>query len=109
MLQIFGHITPSLPYGGVTEGLTLFLNNIIRLLIVVGGLWTFLNIILAGFDFLGGGNDPKKVNAAWSRIWWSALGLLFIIASFLLAALLGYLLFKDPGAILNPKIYGPQI
>jgi hypothetical protein len=108
----FGTITlpKTFKYGVLTReggGLIGFLNNIIRLLIVVGGLWAFLNLILAGYGFLSAGDDPKKMTAAWQKIWQSMMGVLFILGSFVLAAIFGYLLFGDPTAILNPKIYGP--
>jgi magnesium-transporting ATPase (P-type) len=115
MIQIFGEI--KLPtnflYGGIEAtggqpgGLIQFLNNIVRLLIVVAGLFAFFNLILAGYGFLSSGNDPKKMGDAWAKIWQSMMGLLFIVGSFVLAAIFGWLLFGNPGAILNPKIYGP--
>jgi len=112
MMDIIGGITPPAPftpsqYGGFQTGLIGFFNNVIRLLIVVGGLFAFLNLILAGYGFLSAGDDPKKMAAAWQKIWQSMMGLLFILGSFVLAAIFGYLLFGDPTAILNPKIYGP--
>lgn len=115
MIQIFGKIKlpETFKYGGIEAaegqpgGLIQFLNNVIRLLIVVGGLFAFLNLILAGYGFLSAGDDPKKMAAAWQKIWQSMMGLLFILGSFVLAAIFGYLLFGDPTAILNPKIYGP--
>lgn len=114
MLQIFGQITPPEPfktkYGSFNQtggGLIGFFNNLLRFLIVVGSLWAFINLVLAGYGFLGAGDDPKKVASAWQKIWQSMIGLLFILGSFILAAIFGYLLFGDPQAILNPKIYGP--
>lgn len=108
----FGKITlpETFKYGGLTGpggGLVGFLNNIIRLLIIAGGLFAFFNLILAGYGFLGAGDDPKKMGAAWAKIWQSMLGLLFIIGSFVLAAIFGWLLFGNPGALLKPTIYGP--
>ena len=101
MMQIIGQITPPDvfnpdqygPVGQAGGGLIGFLNNIIRLLIAVGGIWAFINLILAGYGFLGAGDDPKKMTAAWSKIWQSMLGLFFILGSFVLAAIFGYLLF----------------
>ena len=116
IFQVIGDIKPPSPfkdpnltgqYGGFTFGFIKFFNNIIRLLIVVGGLWAFLNLVLAGYSFLGAGEDPKKMEAAWAKIYQSMMGLLFILGSFVLAAIFGYLLFGDPKAILNPKIWGP--
>jgi hypothetical protein len=116
MIQIIGKITPPPfieKYGDLSSssegpgGLIKFLNNLIRLLIVVGGIWAFINLILAGYGFLSAGDDPKKMEAAWAKIWQSLIGLLFILGSFILASLFGWLLFGDAGAILNPKIYVP--
>jgi hypothetical protein len=114
MLDVIGGITPPPPfqggtgqYGGYQTGLIAFFNNIVRLLIVIGGIWAFINLILAGYGFLGAGDDPKKMEAAWQKIWQSMIGLLFILGSFVLAAIFGYLLFGNPTAILKPKIYGP--
>lgn len=113
MLQIFGIFgtvePPPTAYGGVFSGLVPFLNNILRLIFVIAGLFAFFNLIIAGFGFMSAGGDPKAIEKAWSKIWQSLIGLLIIVASFLLAAIFGYLLFGDPTAILKPKIYGPGL
>lgn len=105
-------INPSGGYGGIIKagssgGPINLLNNVLRLMIVIGGIWALLNIIIAGYGFLSAADDPKKIVAAWNKIWQSALGLLIMVISFVIAAILGYLLFKDPRAILAPNIYGP--
>lgn len=114
MLDIIGGITPppvfQLPggYGSLAAGgLIKFFNNIVRLMVVIGGLYAFLNLIIAGYDFLSAGGDQKLFAKAWAKIWQSMIGLLIMLASFLLAAIFGQLLFGNPTAILNPKIYGP--
>ena len=114
MLDVIGEINPPPPfqsgpgqYGGYQTGLIAFFNNLIRLLIVIAGIWAFINLILAGYGFLGAGDDPKKMESARQKIWQSMLGLLIILGSFILAAIFGYLLFGNPAAILQPKIYGP--
>ena len=115
--DIIGGVTPppgikdwmAIPNAGEgAPGLIPFFNALLKLLIVVAGLYALLNLVLAGFQFISAGGDPKNVEKAWSKIWQSLVGLLIVAASFLLAALFGWILFKDPGAILNPKIYGPQ-
>jgi hypothetical protein len=110
MLGFFGNISAPQgvdQYGSEVEGLMGFANNILKLLILGGGIFAFVNVILAGYGFLGAGGDPKKVEQAWAKIWQSLIGLLFVGGSLVLAAIFGYLIFKDPTAILNPKIYGP--
>jgi hypothetical protein len=107
--SIVGNINP--PPGSNVDftiaGIVPFLNNIIKFLIVIAGVYVLFNIILAGFQFINAGGDPKNVEKAWNKIWQSVLGLVIVAGSFVLAAIFGYLVFGDATAILNPKIYTP--
>jgi len=94
-------------YGANLTGFTNLFNNILRLLVVVGGLYAFINLVMAGYGFLSAGDDPKKMEGAWAKIWQSMMGLLFILGSFVLAAIFGAILFKDAGALLNLGFFGP--
>ena len=109
--NFFGAVSPPpgvATYGDISSGgLVKFANNILKFIIVIAGLYAFINLVVAGFDFLGSGGDAKKVKSAWEKIWQSLLGLAFVAGSFVLAAVFGWLIFRDPTAILNPKIYGP--
>lgn len=114
MLGIFGEIKT--PYfgeyaqeieAGKIFGLIAFANNLLKLVIIIAGIFALLNLIIAGFQFMTAGGDPKAVGRASSKIWQSLIGLLIVAASFLLAAIFGWLLFGDPLAILRPTIYGP--
>ncbi|OGG17927.1 hypothetical protein A3D78_07275 [Candidatus Gottesmanbacteria bacterium RIFCSPHIGHO2_02_FULL_39_14] len=99
--------TPGVTINGTTAELTGFivlLNSVLRVIFIIAGVWAFINIIIAGFSFISAGGDPKKVAQAWQKIWQSFLGLVIIVTSFILAAIIGILLFKDPGAILNPTL-----
>lgn len=111
LFQFFGQINPPQgvnSYGSLqTKGLIKFANNLIMLVIVGAGIFAFVNFIIAGYDFLGSAGDSKKTAAAWARIYNSLIGLLFVAGSFVLAAIFGWILFKDPRAILSPNIYGP--
>lgn len=93
--------------GGTIPGLIPFANALLKLLIVLAGLYAFFNLIIAGYQFMSAGSDAKKVGEAWSKIWQSLIGLLIVAGSFVLAGIFGWLLFGDPMAILNPSIYGP--
>jgi len=112
MQNIFGGITPPAAIQkfsptGDPSGLIMLFNNILRLLIVAGGIFALLNFIIAGYLFMSANNDPKRIDFAWAKIWQSIVGLLIIAVSFVLAALIGKLLFGDATAILQPRIYGP--
>lgn len=89
------------------EGFFLLLNNILKLIIVAAGIFALLNFIIAGYEFMSAGGDTQKINKAWEKIWQSILGLVVTAGAFTVAAVVGQLIFKDPGAIINPKIYGP--
>ncbi len=95
-------------YGGFTEGFTPFLSNILRLVFMVAGIYAFVNLILAGFGYMSAGGDAKAMQKALDKIWQTFLGLAIIAGSFVLAALMGQILFNNPMYILNPMIYGPK-
>lgn len=118
MLGIFGEIKNPFDILNIKEyagpvgpkfGLIIFVNNILKLVIIVAGIFAFFNLIIAGFQFMTSGGDPKGISNAWSKIWQSLVGLLIVAASFLLAAIFGWLLFGNPLAILQPTIYGPGV
>lgn len=110
----FGNLNPPVagmnsaidPTTGQLTGLLDFLNNILRLVFIAAGLWVFVNLILAGFQYINAGGDSEAVATAWARIWQSILGLVIIVASFLVAAIIGIVMFGNPMAILNPSL-GP--
>ncbi|HCM37453.1 MAG: hypothetical protein UV61_C0010G0022 [Candidatus Gottesmanbacteria bacterium GW2011_GWB1_43_11] len=105
----FGTITNPIKQGslGPGGGLITLLNNVLRLVFVVAGIYAFLQIVGAGLNFMNAGGDAKKIEQAWSQIWQSLLGVVIVISSLAIAALAGQLLFGDATAILNPRIYGP--
>lgn len=108
VFTIFGEVESPYEYSywGIT-GMVFFLNNVLKLLFVVGGLLVLFNLVFAGFQFLNAGGDPKAIETAWNKIWQSLVGLLIIATSFLVAAIAGHILFGDATAILQPKLYGP--
>jgi len=110
--NIIGTITNPMPTAyrnltGANGGLIAFLTNMLRLAFVVAGIYAFVNFIIAGFQYMSAGGDSKALNAAWSRIWNSLLGLILVVGSFALAALFSQLIFGDASFILKPKLYGP--
>jgi len=114
--DVFGSVTLPEPlqggYGGVfategTSGLIGFASNLIKLIIILGGIWALVNIVLAGFTYITTQGNPEKIAQANQQIYMSLIGLAIMVGSFALAALAGWLLFGDASAILAPQIYGP--
>lgn len=79
----------------------------LRTLIVVAGLYALFNLVLAGYAFMSAGDDSKKVEGAWAKIWQTLLGLAVAAGSFVLAALFGQLIFSDWSFLLKPSIPTP--
>ena len=104
MSNIIGTITPpaSIP-SGVTDT-TGFLRGIIVFIIVLAGIFSFWQILIAGFGYITAGGDKAKVEVAQQKINHALIGLVIIAASFIISAIAGQILFKDPNFILNPKI-----
>ncbi len=89
------------------SGLIALSNSLLKLVIVMAGLYAFWNFISAGYGFMSAGDDAKAVGKAFAKFTQSLLGLLFVAGSFVLAAIFGYLIFGDATAIISPTIYGP--
>ncbi len=110
MEPIVGSVTSPLAgtgYASVFGGFGLLVTNILRLVFVGGGIFALFNFIIAGFQYMNAGGDSKAMTAAWDKIWHSLLGLVVIVGSFALAAVVGQLLFGSATFILNPTIVGP--
>lgn len=108
--SFFGQVSPPPGVenlaGGELAGLPLFINMLLKLLIVGAGIYAVVNLVIAGFSFMSAGDDPKKVTGAWQKIWQTLLGLAFAAGAFVLAAIFGQLIFNDPNALLQLKIFG---
>jgi len=107
-LQGIGNIIPPMPirrFGPVANGaLGRFIQLFFDILIIAGGIYAVFNFILAGYSFLSAGSDPKKVSDAWRKIWQTMIGLLFMAGAFLLAAIVGRLIFGDATFLIDPII-----
>lgn len=90
-----------------SSGLINLLTNILRLAFVAAGIYALVNFIIAGFQYMTAGGDSKALGSAWSRIWQTLLGLVIMVGSFALAAIIGQIFFGSATYILNPVIYGP--
>ncbi|MDP4009904.1 MAG: hypothetical protein Q8P53_02885 [Candidatus Shapirobacteria bacterium] len=102
---LFGSVSNPTKYNSKNgEGLFLFLSNIFKLIAVIGGIFLIFQIIMAGFAYISASGDPKKTEAAWTKIWQSILGLLIIASAFIIAGVVERLTGIN---IINPVIYGP--
>lgn len=109
VIDIFGQILP--PPGAPAnanlrpqDALVSVLNVALNLTMIIAGFVTLINFIRAGYTYLTAGADAKKLDEAHNIIKWSAVGLLIVVMTPLAAAIIGYIVFKDPMAIIKPTI-----
>ncbi len=111
LLAIWGNVNPPPGvvnhYGSDITGLRLFINVLVNTIIVFAGAYTFINFIIAGYSFLSAGGNAEKIANSWSKIWQSMLGLLITAGSFVLAGILGKLLFGDYFALVRLRFFTP--
>lgn len=88
---------PGLAFGNI-------LQLIFNVLIVAGGIWALLNFILAGYAFLAAGDNPKGVESAWAKIYQTIIGLVFLVGAFLIAGVIGLLIYGRADALLHPTL-----
>ncbi|MBN1168702.1 hypothetical protein JXA63_02310 [Candidatus Woesebacteria bacterium] len=109
MRDIWGNIArPDFLTGDVQTGIGPLLNTIMWTMIVIAGIYALINFIIAGYDFMSAGGDPGKVANAWSRIWQTIIGLIVSAGAFVIAAIVGWLVFGDWDFIINPVIPTPS-
>lgn len=88
-------------------GLVFLLTAAFRAMIVLAGLYSLLNFVLAGYQFIQAGGDSKNITKAWERIWQSVLGLVLVGGAVVLGAIISWLVFGDATLIINPRIFRP--
>jgi hypothetical protein len=90
--------------GGI--GLIPFISVLIRIATIVAGLYVLFNFLTAGYDYITAG-DTKANQKVREKLTMSIIGLIIIVASYTLVALLSYILFGNPAYILSPTLTGP--
>ena len=85
-------------------GLILFISNIIKIATIVAGVWTMFNFIIAGFTYITSANDSGKIAKIGESLTNSVVGLVIIVASYTIAAIIGLLIFGDATYIISPQI-----
>lgn len=81
-----------------------FISGLVRFIIIIAGLFALWNFLSGGLEYITSGGDKAKISEATQKITMSIVGLVIIAASFLIAAIMGQLLFGNPMAILAPDL-----
>jgi hypothetical protein len=89
---------------GGNIGILLFISNIITFMTIIGGIWIIFNIAYAAFTYITGGGKADSHQKARDSFSMSVIGLLLIIFSYSIAALVGLIFYGDATFILTPTI-----
>jgi hypothetical protein len=84
------------------------ISNIFQLIALIAGLYAMLNMILAGFRYISSNGDKNAIDTAKKQMYNSLIGMLIIVMSYTIAAIIGQLLFGSAGFLFNPQIFGPK-
>lgn len=90
-------------YGEGIDPLISMLNLGLQVVFWVAGIWALVNFIIAAFKYITAGGDSKKLTEANHQITMTVIGLAIIVATPLIAMILGQVFFGDPTAIIKPK------
>ncbi len=108
-VDIFGTISPPpTKYGSLANqslGLVALVNNLLGLITTIAGIFVIVNFILAGYLYLGSNGIPQKITEAGNKILQSAIGIGIVAIAYIIAAILGKILFNDSTILLKPKIF----
>ena len=105
----FGTINPPANRFGTLEGggLGKLISLFTGLLIMGAAIYALFNFILAGYAFMSADNDPGKIQGAWAKIYQTIIGLAFAGGAFVIAGIVGQLLFQDWTALTNFSLSTP--
>ncbi len=88
-------------------GLIPFISTLIRIATIVAGIIVFINFILAGYAYISSDGSSKVNEQVRNQLTFSVIGLVIIVASYTIIAIISLLLFGKADFILNPTISGP--
>lgn len=79
-----------------------FISVIVQFITIIAGLYALWQFVIGGFGYITSGGDKGKVQQSTQQIMMSILGLAVIGASFILADIVGRLLFGPDFNLLAP-------
>lgn len=83
---------PAESLGGTNATLSNLINPIINNVLIISGILALATIFLAGFSFITSEGDKAKIAQASSAITYGIIGLVVVVAAFLITRLLGAIL-----------------
>lgn len=104
--QLFSSITPpsnTIPNpSDPQEGVIMLLNFGLKIIFILAGLLALINVIQAGFIFMGSSGDSKELSRGRDKFIWTFIGVLVMASAVVVAGLIGILVYGKWDAIITP-------
>lgn len=87
-----------------TIGILNFISSMVRLIMIIAGVWSTIMILLAGYIFISSSGDSGSYQKVRNQLTNAVVGLVIIMFTYTIVGLISLILFGDAGFILNPDI-----
>lgn len=89
---------------GFPNGIVKFVSRLINVLNIFAGIFVMFQFIIAGYTYITSNGDPGAHRKVGDQLFFAAVGLVLIVASYTLAGLIGLVFFGDATFILQPQL-----
>jgi hypothetical protein len=107
--SVFGQISPPPgvaayddDVGGI--GIVRFFSVLLQIATLFAGIFVLYQFVMAGFEYITGDGSASSATKVREKLTSSIVGLVIIVASYAIAALIGLLVFGDATFIINPNL-----
>ena len=90
---------------GVRIGIINFASRLLRIFTIVCGVWFMFNMIFAGYLFLASSGDAAVFGKFKESLFYSLVGLFIVAVAYLIAGVIGIIMFGDAGFIIRPTLF----
>lgn len=87
-------------------GILFFISNLLRLFTIIAGIWAMFNLIMGGYTYITSMSDSGATEKVKNSITMTVIGLAIMAGAYIIAAVIGALMFGDPNFILQPELQG---
>lgn len=86
---------PGKKLGGDSATIGAFMSPLINNILILGGVLAFFTIIFAGWNYITGAGDKNKIAQAQNMLNYAIMGLVLIVAAYVITNLVGQLVGFD--------------
>jgi hypothetical protein len=77
------------------DSITKFVNLMIPIMMIGGGLLTLSMLLLGAYRYITSDGNAEKITKAQNVMWYAVLGLVLVVASFIITKIIGFVLKVD--------------